>query len=68
MWFSANPLPGGTGHRAWHGLSTCPGWALTLLQLFLVICFWLGGHDLKQSFENTSQVARIVGLQLIRHA
>lgn len=44
-----------------------PKLALTLLQLFLVVRFWLGGHDLKEGLENTPQVAGIVGLQLVSH-
>lgn len=50
------------------GVARLRAWpALTLLQLFLVVRLWLGGHDLKEGLQDAPQVARVVGLQLVGH-
>lgn len=66
-WADACGSPGGGGHAGPPSLRACPARALTLLQLLLVVCFGLGGHDLEKGLENTSQVAGVVGLQLVGH-
>lgn len=66
-WADTCGSPRGGGHAGPPSLRACPARALTLLQLLLVVCFGLGGHDLEKGLENTSQVAGVVGLQLVGH-